>query len=431
MSGDAARRPRVVPRGATSEIPRGTLGVVEEPVTDFDLVVIGSGAAGMMAAVVASEETGVALVTDRGLGTSNSAVAQGGLQFPAPGSAATATFKADMLSSGGASVDEARVDHFVAAVRDVVVLLEQWGLELDRDDDGRLRRLSAGGLSEPRLVTAGERIGPAILKVLRRRVQASAVEVFTGEAVESIEIDADGRFLVSTSRNRFNARVVVVATGGRSFEYARELGLETSNPANGNGSMRRMLVRLGLSERDPEEFQFHPYGIVGPDGAATGKTVPESIVSLGGFVGDRTGRRLVDPRADRAAVVAAMRSCLHDGHGVEVGDAAACRLVMHSVDEAELAARYPHLERQIGGARLSGGDIPVRPVVHYQLGGFDVAPDGSTAIDGLFLAGEITGGLHGRNRLMGNGITEAVVDGWTAGRAACAWLRSSAVTPLD
>lgn len=401
---------------------------MRNPVADFDLAVIGSGAAGMMAAVTASSDLRVVLLTDRGLGTSNSAVAQGGLQFPLPGEQAHERFKADMRASGGPNVDEVRLDHFVRSVRNVVLLLESWGLELDRESDGNLARLSAGGLSEPRIVTSGARIGPSILKVLRARIQQSSVQVRTQASVEAIRPVDAAHFEIVAADQACTARSVVVATGGRSFERAREVGIETSNPTNSNGSMRHILLGLGLVEREADEFQLHPYGIVDETGVATGKCVPESIVSMGAFVADRTGRQIVEPTADRAAVAAAMRSCLDTGRGVERGGAFACRLVMAGVDEEELAARYPHIGRQLRESRLDSGDIPVRPVVHYQLGGFEVGPDGSTPIRGLFLAGELTGGLHGRNRLMGNGITEAVVDGWSAGRAVNSLLSASAVS---
>jgi aspartate oxidase len=96
----------------------------------------------------------------------------------------------------------------------------------------------------------------------------------------------------------------------------------------------------------------------------------------------------------------------------------ACRLTLGSLDPDELVARYPRLPRMLEGALLPSGDVNVVPVLHYQLGGFRVGADGSTSVPGLFLAGEMAGGLHGRNRLMGNGITEAVVSGRLAGEAA-------------
>ena len=395
-------------------------GVSEQP-RDFDLTVIGSGAAGLMAAVSARSLGRVAILTDRGVGTSNSAVAQGGLQFPDDSPEAIDRFRKDMLASGGSGVDVRRLEHFTRSVREVVLLLEEWGLELDRDASGNLIKVSAGGLSEPRIVTAGARIGPAILRVLKSRLADTDVEVHTKMRVVDIDPRDDGPgFNVVGDRESFRSSAVIVATGGRSFQHAGGAGLDTSNPVNDNASMHDLLRSLGLVEREADLFQFHPYGLVAASGAATGKCVPESIVSMGGYVADAQGTRLVDPTADRADVTAAMQQCFDRSDGVQRGDGQACRLVLSDVNQEAFFARYPHVERQMVSARLADGDVAVRPVVHYQLGGFAVAPDGSTEIPGLYLAGELTGGLHGRNRLMGNGITEAVVDGWTAARAVLA-----------
>ena len=374
-----------------------------------------------MAAVTARSLARVAVLTDRGIGTSNSAVAQGGLQFPDDNTQSIERFRHDMLASGGTAVDMDRLDHFVSSVREVVLLLESWGLALDRDESGNLIKISAGGLSEPRIVTAGDRIGPAILKVLRSRVQQTDVAIHTRTRVTDIRPDVDGLGLeIVSDDTSYRAPAVIVATGGRSYQHAARIGLETSNPTNDNESMHDLLRELGLVEREADQFQFHPYGLVAESGEATGKCVPESIVSMGGYVADASGTRLVEPTADRAAVTAAMRRCFEQSQGVLRGSGQACRLVLSDVDERALFLRYPHVERHLVAARLDGGDVAVRPVVHYQLGGFVVRSDGATTVPGLYLAGELTGGLHGRNRLMGNGITEAVVDGWTAAQAVLA-----------
>ena len=405
-----------------------TTGDVEGTV---DVVVVGSGAAGQMAAAEIGGRARVVVITDRGLGTSSSAVAQGGLQLPADTEAARAAMRADMLASGGDGVDPRRLRHFVDSIRPAVDRLVSWGLELDRAADGTPIVMSAGGLSDARIVTSGRRIGPAVLGVLRRRLDDLGTEVRTRTTVVAIRPSSDGSTVAvdveiagagpepGTVRSAtIVARSVIVATGGRSFDEGRRTGRPTSNPSNSNESMHEILRGLGLSEIDADLFQYHPYGIVDDAGVDTGVCVPESIVAFGGRLVDDAGNTLVDPSADRARVVDAMRRHLADA----ADPLASCRLSFDGVDEADLLDRYPHLERQLAGRRGADGAIAVRPVLHYQLGGFVVGPDGSTTVPGLFLAGEITGGLHGRNRLMGNGITEAVVDGWSAARAAVARL---------
>ncbi len=387
---------------------------------------IGAGAAGLMASCVAHPEVPTLLVTDRGIGTSNSAVAQGGLQLPDEDASAIERFRDDILRSGGPSVDTERLDHFVNAVRPTVERLRAWGLELDLDDEGRPIKRLAGGLSEPRVVTAGDRIGSAILKVLRSRAEHLGVSVVTKRQIVDLQHRGDAFVLRDRDGGDIQARAVIVGVGGGAFEFARQTGRPTSNPPNANTTLYAALRRLGLVEIDPDLFQFQPYGIVDTDGTITGKCVPESIVELGARVVDRSGAAVAPPRADRRSLTAAMFASMDNGTAeIAPNGQPVLRLTLGKVAPQLVEQRYPHLGRVYGRSRLDGGDVFVVPVLHYQLGGFAVEPDGSTPIPGLFLAGEVTGGLHGHNRLMGNGITEAVVDGFVAGQAAIDYLRSS------
>lgn len=383
------------------------------------VVVVGSGAAGMMAACVASERRRTVLVTDRGLGTSNSAVAQGGLQLPDSDPQSLESFRRDVERSGGDGIDPERLDTFVREVRPTVELLEQWGLVLDRDADGDLVRRRAGGMSQPRVVTAGDRIGAALLKVLRERIASSGVEILLHHRVVDL-VPRDGCLRVVAEGDRtLDARSVVLAVGGGAHERALATGIPTSNPANRNTGLYPVVRRLGVAEVDADLYQYQPYGIVHAIDGVTGKCVPESVVELGAAVVDASGERVAPVDADRRQLTEAMFAVIASGRGeVTPRGVAACRLTLGSVDPDELAARYPRLQRMLEGARLPSGDVHVVPVLHYQLGGFRVGADGSTSVPGLFLAGEMAGGLHGRNRLMGNGITEAVVSGRLAGAAA-------------
>lgn len=394
------------------------------------LIVVGSGAAGMMAACVAGEAVSTTLVTDRGLGTSNSAVAQGGLQLPEASEQSMESFRRDMERSGGPTVSPERIARFAAAARPTIFQLIDWGLELDRDDQGVPLRRLAGGLSEPRIVTSGDRIGTAVLKVLRSRLQSLDVKILTGTSVVDVERSGDGLVLSTDSRAELGARAVVLAVGGRAFEHAQEHGAPTSNPPNRNSRLSTAVRALGVEEIDPQLFQYQPYGLVDPVRGVLRHCVPESVVELGARVVDAEGEPIAPATADRRELTEAMFARLADDsaerspHGEAV-----CRLTLGSVDQELLLERYPHLQRTLDGLRLANGDVHVVPVVHYQLGGFSVDGDCGTAVPGLYLAGEMTGGLHGRNRLMGNGITQAVVDGHLAGEAALRYLRGLMAEP--
>lgn len=388
------------------------------------LAIIGTGAAGLMAACVAAELVPVVVLTDRGIGTSNSAVAQGGLQLPLDDSESLERFRRDITRSAGPNVDADRLEGFLAAVRPTVKMLEEWGLQLDRTTSGELVRRIAGGLSEPRVVTAGDRIGTAVLRVLRAQARKRELDIVTQTRIVDIHAGAQEFELVTEQGEVMAAEAVIVAIGGRSFEHARTAGVPTSNPANTNTTLYSAVRRLGIAEIDPDLFQYQPYGIVDPVEGVTGKCVPESVVELGARVVDAQGRTVARELADRRELTEAMFTAMA-GPTAErsASDEPVLRLTVGSVPSGELTNRFPHLVRTYERARLPNGDLHVVPVVHYQLGGFAVAPDGSTTVPGLYLAGEMTGGLHGRNRLMGNGITEAIVDGYLAGSAAATLVR--------
>ena len=198
-----------------------------------------------MAAGVAADHVDVALVTDRGLGTSNSAVAQGGLQLPESGDAALARFRADILNSGGSGIDEARLDRFVREVRPTIELLTSWGLALDRTPDGSLVRRIAGGLSEPRIVTSGDRIGSSLLKVLRSRLIDASVDLSLQSRVTDIELTSGGFRLLLADGAVVEAIAVVLAIGGGAFEAAvrhRCPDLESCEPEHRS-------VRVGQTAR--------------------------------------------------------------------------------------------------------------------------------------------------------------------------------------
>lgn len=379
------------------------------------MAVVGAGAAGLMAAIAASETVQTLLLTDGPIGRANSAMAQGGLHVPFDTAESRRSMAEDMVRSARTPVDRDRVDEFVGAVRPTVALLESWGLALDRDDAGALVRRTAGGLSEPRIVTAGDRIGPALMAVLEGRLRAS-VTVAERAGVAAIE-PGEPIVLLREDGGAVSADAVVVCTGGLSHFEAQRSGLPTTNPPNANHGMFGVLRDLGLPAVDEGVFQFQPFGLVEAPGSV-GRCVPESVVGLGVRVLDRHGLEVAPAGADRLTVTEAMHAAIDAGRGVETPAGSGVTLTLSDVDPAVLAASYPSLCRTLERMGALGGDVVVRPFLHYHLGGLAATPDGETVIPGLFVAGEMVGGLHGRNRLMGNGITDSLVHGRRAGVAA-------------
>lgn len=375
-----------------------------------DVAVVGAGIAGMSAALEAGSH-GVATIiaTDGALGRSNSVMAQGGIQIPRGDDADVSSMVLDMLAVGGEDLDATRIERFVSELPEMLSLLEAWGLEFDRDRFGELIRRRAGGLSAPRIVTAGDQIGRPLVRLLRHRVESSC-EVLTSCAVEGLSV-GDG-FRLLTDSGEIRARAVVIAVGGTAYEEARLTGELTSNPPNDNALIRSSLRALGLSEVSPRRFQWHPFGLVASKKGITVSCVPESVAALGPMlVAD--GREVAVLPSPRSQVVAAMREVDQAGSPVT--------LTLSDLPPDDLL-RFPNVQRYIS---RYGAEPQVTPVLHYELSGFETAMDQSTAIPGLYLAGEIVGGIHGKERLMGAGVADSLVHGRRAGESAVRFLREN------
>jgi L-aspartate oxidase len=385
---------------------------VDPSSSDAGLVVVGSGIAGRMAALHAAAFGQVVLVTDGALDHCNSLMAQGGVHAPVDGD--VTSMARDVIDSARVPLDCDRVRRFSAEAVDAATRLEQWGLEFDRAPDGAPRRRMAGGMSQARVLTAGDDIGRPLLKVLREQLEGADIEVRTKTRVTDLR-PGDGGVDVVVDGSVIHAKAVVVATGGTSYTHGESIGVRTTNPRNANNVLYDALVRRGAETVHAEFWQYQPFGLVDGPAGPPGRCVPETVDALGQRLLDRHGRQLCELPVDRLTLTEAMFASVDRALAGERGPG--FQLTLSDLDDEVLLGSYPKLARtlrQMGDQR----DVLVWPFLHYQLGGLAYDLDGRTSLPGVFAAGEVTGGLHGRNRLMGAGITDALVHGWRAGGAA-------------
>lgn len=385
------------------------------------VVVIGSGGAGLAAALAAhAAGASVTVATKLGVASCNTAKAQGGIQAAVGPDDDVETHLADVIASSHDTADPALARRLVEDGPEAIAWLEGLGVDFTRETNGSLRVARCGGATRRRLLQVGDRTGHAIASALRGAVEA-ADGIAVLDHARLVEL-APGCAVVERGGERIalDADAVVLAAGGRCKRVAAETGEFSTNGDGATGEVAELAVALGCAERDADSLQRHPTGAAWPPSMA-GYAVPETTRAYGALLLNADGERFVDELAPRDVVAEAiLRECA-EGRGVETPDGRpAVLLDCRPVDPADADISLPYMLRRY---RKAGIDplvepIHVHPVLHYQNGGLVIDVEGATTVPGIWAAGEITGGVHGRNRMMGNSLLDCCVYGRRAGRAA-------------
>ncbi len=390
----------------------------------FDVLVVGSGASGL-AAALSAERAGarVALVTKGALQSCNSAKAQGGIQAAFGDDDSPEQHAEDVWQSSHETADRRLVEVLTGEAPGAIHWLEEQGVEFTRENGGyRLAR--CGGSSRKRLLQVGDRTGHAITTALRDAYTSSGSEFFPNSPLISLEQVENG--WVATCRRKngdelvIDAGAVVLAAGGRCYREAEERGELSTNHPGATGEVTRLALELGAQSRDLDALQYHPNGGAWPP-TMQGYSIPETTRAYGATLLNSEGEEFTDPLGPRDAVSQAIFDEVEAGRGVETPDGRpAVLLDTTRIPEADAEISLPYMLRRY----RSGGIDPLReailtyPVLHYQNGGLVIDEHGETTLPGLYACGEIAGGTHGRNRMMGNSLLECTVFGRRAGQAA-------------
>lgn len=398
----------------------------------YDVVVVGSGGAGMAAAVEAADRGARTLVvTKSALGASNTGRAQGGIQAAVADDDSWQDHLEDTLAAGHGDGDPELVRRLVEGGPGAIAWLTGLGVGFSRDE-GRLRILRCGGARRPRLLQAGERTGAEMVKALRAAVKARGIAVRDNTAVTAMRPDAAGWRLSLRGPDgdgTVAAGAVVLAAGGGLRGEAESIGEASTNHPDATPEVLRMAIAAGAGTVHLDSWQRHPTGAVAPAGLA-GYALPETTRSYGATLHNADGERFVDELAPRDVVAGAIIREVAEGRGVDAGDGVrGVWLDTPAIDRTHgagfTAARLAYVTKRYAGAGLdiTADRVLVYPVLHYRNGGLRITPDAATTLPGVYAAGEITGGVHGTNRLMGNSLLDTVVYGRTAGAEAAAAAR--------
>ena len=392
-----------------------------------DVLVIGSGAAGLRAAIEAAGCGQVILVTKGGVNESNTYYAQGGLAAVIDRRDSIEQHVADTLATACDIGDEEVIRYVVSQAPQHIAEMQAWGVRFDTTGGGELSLGREGGHSAHRIVHAhGDATGQALAEVLAARArQTTDLKIF--EECFAIDLVTDppeggvgSTCLGALTYNpryglqMIRARVTILAGGGAGVVWR-----ETTNPPSATADAIAMVFRAGGTIADAEMMQFHPTTLY--VAGATRSLISEAVRGEGGFLVDRNGERFMGDyhgMADLAPRDVVSRAILD--RMAQTG-ATHVFLDVRGIGERAFAHRFPHIDEQCRHFGINPGSdlIPVHPAAHYMIGGAWVDIDGRTAIDNLLVCGESAcTGLHGANRLASNSLTEALIFGQRCGRVA-------------
>src|SRR5256885_7715941 len=391
-----------------------------------DVLVVGSGASGLAAAVSAQRAgASVALAAKGSLQSCNSAKAQGGIQAAFGDDDSPEQHAEDVGKSSHETADRRLVEILTGEAPGAIHWLEELGVEFTRENGG-YRLAKCGGASRKRLLQVGDRTGHAITAAFRDAVEASPVKTFAKSPLSSLEPAANGWRAVC-GEHVIDAGAVVLAAGGRCYRVAEERGELSTNHPGATGEVTQVALDLGAEARDLDALQYHPNGGAWPPNMQ-GYSIPETTRAYGAVLLNAELEEFTDSLAPRDTVSQAIFDEVAQGRGVETPDGRpAVYLDTTRVAEHDAEISLPYMLRRYRG----GGIDPLRepiltyPVLHYQNGGLVIDEDAETTLEGLYACGEIAGGTHGRNRMMGNSLLECCVFGRRAGRAAAEKARAA------
>lgn len=397
-----------------------------------NVLIIGSGGAGLRAAIQAHEEGSEVLIIGKRIrNDAHTTLASGGINAVLgsrdPQDNWIQHF-VDTYQEGYNIADPKTVEILVKDAPNRIKELDEWGMPFAKTEDGKLDQRYFGAHTYRRTCYAGDYTGRAILNTLLKKVEELKIPIIDLMYVSQLLVDNQGNDkycfgalafdIVSGERTVFLADSVVLAAGGHTRIWRRSSSRRDEN----TGDAIRLALRAGCRLADMEMVQFHPTGMVHPESLA-GTLVTEAVRGEGGYLINSKGERYMknyDPKrlelSTRDRVALANYNEIIEGRGTENNG---IYLDISHIDKDIILEKLPRMYRQFMESQMldiSKSPMEVAPTAHYTMGGVVVDSEThSTNVKGLYAAGECTSGVHGANRLGGNSLAEILVFGKIAG----------------
>ncbi len=442
--------------------------MAENQTFEHDVLIIGSGGAGLRAAIEASAAgVSVGMVCKCLLGKAHTVMAEGGIAAALANVDERDSWKVHFADTmrGGQYVNNWRMAELHAREAPARVHeLEAWGAVFDRTLDGRILQRNFGGHRYPRLAHVGDRTGLELIRTLQDHGVHRGIDVHMEVCILTLLKDGDrvvGAFGYDRERGHFkvfHARAVVLATGGVGKAYKI-----TSNSWDCTGDGHALAYHAGAALIDMEYLQFHPTGMVWPP-SVCGMLVTEGVRGEGGILTNKDGKRFMfdfipdnyksqtadneeegwrytqgDKNARRPpelltrdhfarCIIREIKEGRGSPHGGVFLDISWIKQRLAQAEEhikRKLPSMY-HQFKQLGDVDITRSAMEVGPTTHYIMGGVRVDADTqATSVPGLFAAGECAAGINGANRLGGNSLSDLIVFGKRAGEFAAAYAKSN------
>jgi len=412
---------------------------------DTDILILGSGGAGLFAALHAKRaapELSVTVAVKGLLGKCGcTRMVQGGYNVALADGDSVERHFMDTIEGGKWLPDQELAWKLVTlAVERIHELENELGCFFDRNPDGTVHQKAFAGQTFDRTVHKGDLTGIEIISRLAEQVWARdirrleehrAVELLPARDGASVA----GVLFIDMRTGAYvvvRARAVLLATGGGPTMYRYHT---PSGDKSCDGLA--MALRAGLRLRDMEMVQFHPTGLLaGPDTRMTGTVLEEGLRGAGGHLLNGAGERFMaryDPKAERATRDIVSRAMFEEMRRGATSPNGGLYISMAHLEEREVRRQFKGMVERCAdcGFDLARGRVEVVPTAHYMMGGVEFAPDCTTALAGLYVAGEDSGGVHGANRLGGNGVANSTVFGAVAGDSMAPFARREALRDPD
>lgn len=416
------------------------------PDYETDLLIIGAGGTGCGAAIEAMSKGVKSIISSKlRMGDANSMMSQGGMQAAVSPTDSPTTHYLDAIGGGHFENKPELVRALTEDGPEVVKWLEEMGVIWDKMDDGSLQVRHGGGTSRKRMLSSRDYTGAIIMRTLMDKVRNNPDMINVLEFMPTVELIMDengncaGGILYNIETKEYftvKAKATIIATGGFGRLHIR--GFDTTNHYGATGDGLAMAYRAGARLMFMDSVQYHPTGAVFPEQIA-GFLITEAIRGAGGQPLNKHGELFVWPREPRDIESSAIiRECQINGNGVEtpngrLGVWLDSPLIDMIQGEGYTRRKFPAMYRQYINYDIDISKLPmlIYPTLHYQNGGIEIDADCRTNVPGLFVAGEVSGGVHGRNRLMGNSVLDYNVFGRRAGRATAEYIQNARLGKLS